>query len=252
MKNIKKLVKTLAAVSTIGLGFATVSVSEAQAVSLVPQREGEIELTNFDNDPNFNCLSPGDCIDTETELGLGYTVTSLGFDDDFGLSRLFSDDRGTKDRYAMGIEFIADDEGTRPDAGQYFLRPVAFFKDGSVAEQGRLEVGKFEFDFGERTISEIKLDFFDVEYAKSTKIFVDGEPVQFVENGDNGEFQTVVLKNLSKFTVQLGEPGGRFGHGDGVSLQVSVPESENLIGLSALAVAGVITLKRRKTASRKA
>ena len=243
MKNIKKLVKTLAAVSTIGLGFATVSVSEAQAVSLVPQREGEIKT-------NLGCLPGVPCIDTEADLG--YTVRSLGFDDDFGLSRLFSDDRGTKDRYAMGIEFIADDEGTRPDAGQYFLRPVAFFKDGSVAEQGRLEVGKFEFDFGERTISEIKLDFFDVEYAKSTKIFVDGEPVQFVENGDNGEFQTVVLKNLSKFTVQLGEPGGRFGHGDGVSLQVSVPESENLIGLSALAVAGVITLKRRKTASRKA
>ena len=40
--------------------------------------------------------------------------------------------------------------------------------------------------------------------------------------------------------------------GDGVALQVSVPESENVIGLSALAVAGVLTLKRRKTASQKA
>ncbi|MDY6897880.1 MAG: PEP-CTERM sorting domain-containing protein [Cyanobacteriota bacterium] len=33
---------------------------------------------------------------------------------------------------------------------------------------------------------------------------------------------------------------------------MSVPESENIIGLSALAVAGVITLKRRKRASNKA
>lgn len=245
MKNFKKLVKTIAAVSTLGLGFATVSISEAQAALLVPQREGEIKLTNFDTDPNFNCLT-GNCIDTESELG--YKVTSFAFGD-FDASRLFSDDRGTTNSYAMGIEFIADDEGTRPDADLFYLRPVAF-KDGAVVEHGRLEVGLFEFDFG-RTIGEIKLNFFDVEYAESTTIFVDGV-AQTVGHGHNSNIQSVVLKDLSKFKVQLGEPGGDFGFGDGVSLQVSVPESENIIGLSALAVAGVLTLKRRKTASRKA
>lgn len=239
MKNFKKLVKTIAAVSTIGLGFATVSVSEAQAVSLVPQREGEIKT-------NLGCLAGVPCIDTESELG--YKVTSFAFED-FDASRLFSDDRGIANNYAMGIEFIANDEGTRPDADQFYLRPVAF-KDGVVAEDGRLEVGLFEFDFG-RNISEIKLDFFDIEYAESTTIFVDGV-AQTVAHGHNSNIRSVVLTDLSKFKVQLGEPGGRFITGDGVSLQVSVPESENLIGLSALAVAGVITLKRRKTASRKA
>ncbi|MEO1431180.1 MAG: PEP-CTERM sorting domain-containing protein [Cyanobacteria bacterium J06633_8] len=74
----------------------------------------------------------------------------------------------------------------------------------------------------------------------------------FVDAGEDGNTKTVVLNDLSKFTVQLGEAGGRFGTGDGVSLQVSVPESENLIGLSALAFAGVITLKRRRRASQKA
>ncbi|MEL6167003.1 MAG: PEP-CTERM sorting domain-containing protein, partial [Cyanobacteria bacterium J06628_3] len=60
MKNIKKLVKTLAAVSTIGLGFATVSVGQAQAASLVPNQEGEIQLTN----PDLQCLDSSYCIDT--------------------------------------------------------------------------------------------------------------------------------------------------------------------------------------------
>jgi hypothetical protein len=248
MKNIKKLVKTIAAVSTLGLGFATVSISEAQAALLVPQREGEIKLTNFDTDPNFNCLT-GNCIDTESELG--YKVTSFAFGD-FDASRLFSDQRKDPNTYTDGaiiINFLAEDEGTNPQEDQFYLRPVAF-KDGAVAEEGRLEVGLFEFDFG-RTISEIKLDFFDVEYAESTTIFVDGV-AQTVGHGDDSNIQSVVLTDLSKFKVQLGEPGGRFKTGDGVSLQVSVPESENLIGLSALAVAGVLTLKRRKRASLKA
>ncbi len=170
MKNLKKLVKTLA-ISTLGLGIATASISEAQAASLVPQREGEIKT-------NLGCLFGVPCIDTEAELG--YTVTSFGFQD-FDPSRLFSDDRGTVNNYAMGITFIADDEGTTPDAEQYFLRPVAF-KDGIVFEEGRLEAGLFEFYFG-KTISEIKLDFFDVEYANSTKIFVGGQLVETVANG---------------------------------------------------------------------
>jgi len=239
MKNIKKLVKTLAAVSTIGLGFATVSVGQAQAVSLVPQQEGEIQTTN-------GCKSDATCIDTSS---LGYSVTSLAFDG-FDPSLLFSDDRGTANSHGLGIEFILNDEGTRPEAEQFWLRPVAF-KDGAVFEDGRLETGLFEFNFDEN-ISEIKLDFFDVEYAESTKIFVDGQLVKAVDNGPNSNIQSVVLKDLSSFTVQLGEPGGDFGTGDGVSLSVSVPESENVIGLSALAVAGVITLKRRKRASKKA
>ncbi len=239
MKNFKKLVKTLA-VSSIGLGIVTASISEAQAASLVPQREGEIKT-------NLGCLPGAPCIDTKSELG--YTVTSSEFQD-FDASRLFSDDRGTVNNYAMGITFVADDEGTRPDAGQYFLRSVAF-KDGVVFEEGRLEAGLFEFDFG-KTISEIKLDFFDVEYANSTKIFVGGQLVETVANGPDSNIQSVVLKDLSKFTVQLGEAGGKFGTGDGVSLQVSVPESENVIGLSALAIAGVLTLKRRKSGSQKA
>lgn len=241
MKNIKKLVKSLA-VSTLGLGIATVSVSEAQAASLVPQTEGEIKTTNL------GCLPGVPCIDTEAELG--YTVTSLEFDPAFDPSRLFSDNRATANTYAtngaIAINFLDEDEGTNPEVGEFWLRPIAF-KDGEVFENGRLEAGLFEFDLG-KTVSELRLDFFDVEYANSTTIFVDGV-AQTVQNGPDGNIQSVVLKDLSKFTVQLGEPGGTFGTGDGVSLQVSVPESENVIGLSALAVAGVLTLKRRKRAS---
>jgi hypothetical protein len=166
---------------------------------------------------------------------------------------LFSDNRATPNSHGLGITFIAEDEGTNPEVGEFWLRPVAF-KDGEVFEEGRLEAGLFEFDFG-RTITELRLDFFDVEYTDSTQVVkINGQDIQdlFVDAGPDGNIQTVVLKDLSKFTVQLGEAGGRFGTGDGVSLQVSVPESENLIGLSALAVAGAITLKRRKKASQQA
>ena len=114
----------------------------------------------------------------------------------------------------------------------------------------------------ENTASEVRLDFFDVEDSDFSGIIqkVNGEDVVDVQNlllegGEDSNMQTLVLKNVKSFQVQLGKPGpdSKFDKtGDGVSLQVSVPESENLIGLSALAVAGVLTLKRRKTASRKA
>ncbi|MDY6897879.1 MAG: LEVG family PEP-CTERM protein [Cyanobacteriota bacterium] len=271
MRNIKKLVKTLAAVSTIGLGFATVSVQEAQAVSLVPNQEGEIQLTN----PDLQCLDPSNCIDTTT-LDFGYSVTSLEYDTDgkgpqFGKSRLFSDDRsttndgtnGTFDLTQFGITFLDTDEGTNPNGETNWFRAVAYEQgETEPFEDGRLEVGRFKFDF-EQTASEVRLDFFDVEDAGFSGILeVNGQELSgqtlldmLLPAGPDSNIQTLVLRNVNDFVVQMGNPGpdSVFGStGDGVSLQVSVPESENIIGLSALAVAGVISLKRRKRASNKA
>ncbi len=268
MKKIKKLVKTLAAVSTIGLGFATVSVSEAQAASLVPQTEGEIQLSNPDSD--ISCIT-GNCIDT-----VGYTVESLEFNingsdpnaPQFGKSRLFVDDRSTPNDYGFGITFKGNgekDAGTNPDHGKFMFRPVAnvFDADGNLVpfEEGQLEVGLFEFVL-DNTVSEVRLDFFDIEDDEFTGIIqkVNGEDIVDLQNslldgGEDSNIQSLVLKDVKSFQVQLGKPGpdSKFSKtGDGVLLQVSVPESENLIGLSALAVAGVLTLKRRKTASQKA
>ncbi|MEM6403469.1 MAG: LEVG family PEP-CTERM protein [Cyanobacteria bacterium P01_A01_bin.45] len=271
MKNIKKLVKTLAAVSTIGLGFATVSVGQAQAVSLVPNQEGEIQLTN----PDLQCLDPSYCIDTTT-LDFGYSVTSLEYDTDgkgpqFGKSRLFSDDRSTTndgtdgsfDLTGFGISFYGTDEGTNPAVGTNWFRAVAYEQgETDPFEDGRLEVGRFKFDF-EETANEVRLDYFDVEDAGFSGILeVNGQALSgqqltdmLLPAGPDSNIQTLVLRNVNDLVVQMGNPGpdSVFGStGDGVSLQVSVPESENVIGLSALAVAGVITLKRRKKASKKA
>ncbi|BAY83604.1 hypothetical protein NIES267_30930 [Calothrix parasitica NIES-267] len=260
MKNIKKLVKTLAAVSTIGLGFATVSVGQAQAVSLVPNQEGEIQLTNTD----LQCLDPAQCIDT-TSLDYGYSVTSLEFDPAFGESRLFADDRETENTYGFGVNSIIledEDAGTNPNPGDIWFRPVAFAADGSAVEEAHLEVGRFRFDFEGKTANEVRLDFFDVEDAGFSGILeVNGQQLSgqdlldnLISAGPDSNIQTLVLRNVNDFVVQLGNPNSdQFSTtGDGVSLAVSVPESENVIGLSALAVAGVITLKRRKKASKKA
>ena len=265
MKNIKKLVKTLA-VSTIGLGIVTVSISEAQAASLTPNVEGEINTS-------LGCLDSNFCIDTTdaSQVPFTYSVKSLDYDFDnkgpqFGLSRLFSDNKSTTNSNLkqFGITFKSTDEGTNTRLGQTWFRPVAYLQGATKPfENGRLEVGRFKFDFLGKTVNEIRLDFFDVEDAGFSGILeVNGKELtgqmladMLLPAGPDSNIQTLVLKNVNDFVVQMGNPGpdSVFGRtGDGVALQVSVPESENVIGLSALAVAGVLTLKRRKTASQKA
>ena len=261
MKSFNKLVKTIA-VSTLGLGIATGSISEAQATSLVPTQEGEIKTTNL------GCLDAGtiNCIDTTdgSQVPFTYAVTSLDFDGDGGFdeSRLFADDRNTAnpELVPFGITFLGEDEGTNPEMEQMWFRPVAF-KDGEAFEDGRLEVGLFEFDFLGKTASQVKLDFFDVEDDNFTGIIkvngvqLEGEALQelLLPGGENGNVQSLVLNDVQNFTVQLCiVEKSQFPSVYGVALAVSVPESENVIGLSGLAVAGVLTLKRRKKASQKA
>lgn len=252
MKNFKKLVKTLA-VSTIGLGVATASISEAQAASLIPTQEGEIKT-------DLGCLDDAQCIDTTT-LPFAYTVESLEYDENFGESRLFADDRGTQNTYGFGINSItleSQDGGTNTNVGEIWFRPAALLKDGTPVEEGHLEVGRFKFDFLGKTANEVIIDFFDIEDPDVTGILkVNGvavDPNDFLlEGGEDGNTQTLRLQNVSNFEVQLGNVNSsQFPTGDGVNLAVSVPESETSIALSLVAVAGVLTLKRRKKASHKA
>ena len=265
MRNFKKLVKTLA-VSTIGLGIVTASISEAQAASLVPQKEGEIKT-------GLGCLDPNFCIDTtdSSKVPFTYSVESLEYDFDgkgpqFGKSRLFADDRKTTNSnlQKFGITFKREDEGTNPAIGQTWFRAVAYEEGAKKPfENGRLEVGRFKFDFLGKTANEIRLSFFDTEDANFTGVVeLNGQKLtgqalldMLIPAGPDGNIQTLVLKGVEDLVVQFGKPGpdSVFGRtGDGVSLQVSVPESETTLGLSVLAVAGVLTLKRRKRASQKA
>lgn len=248
MQKLNLLVKALVA-STAGLSVFT-SMSAAKAINLVPQREGEIKLTNT------NCIvGNADCIDTTS---LGYTVTSkdLVNDDNYGLSRLFSDTKSTANNWGFGIQFTENDEGTNPLTDAFWLRPVGYDSENNVIENGRLEYGIFEFNFA-KTANEVKLSFLDVEDSPFTSILqINGDnnsqPIFLPEAGDD-EIQNLVLKNVDSFVVQLGNPGEysrKFPNtGDGVNLQVSVPEPGTLLSIGALAVAGMFGLRKRNNSS---
>jgi PEP-CTERM motif len=255
MQKAMLLAKFIAA-TTFGLSVFTFA-STASATNLVPNQEGEIKTTNL------GCLADSPCIDTAT-LPFAYKVTSLEYDFDgkgskFDPSRLFVDDRSTTNNYAQnpvtgqfGITFGTTDAGTNPPPNQYWFRSVAY-ADGQPFENGQLEVGRFLFDFLDKTVASVTFDLFDVEDADITKILkVNGQNVgsQFVaQAGPNGNRQQITIFNVNNFEIQLGNPGpdSKFTHtGDGVAMRASVPEPSTVISLGALAVAGMFASRQRK------
>ncbi|GAB1538403.1 hypothetical protein NUACC21_10630 [Scytonema sp. NUACC21] len=249
MQRFNFIAKTIVGAS-LSLGIAAV-IPTAQAASLIPQEEGEIQLTNI------GCVA-SKCLDTTT---FGYKVTSLPYDFDgtspqYGLSRLFVDMNGTENNWGSGIKFDAQDEGTNPLKG-FWLRPVAYLgaspdslPTGMPAEQSRAEVGRFLFEF-DKVINEVKLDFLDVEEANFSGILkVNGNPFNdFISAQGDGNIQSRTLKNVKSLVLQLGKPAptARFGQfGDGVRLTVSVPEPGTTVSLGALAVVGLFGLHQRK------
>jgi hypothetical protein len=246
-----KLLTTI--LGTIGLSFFG-SVSSANAMNLIPQREGEIKMTNM------QCIA-NTCIDTSKELG--YKVTSQSYNRDYGLSRLFVDNRATENTWfdntannnkGFRIKFLKQDEGTNTNADEFWFRPVAFNKSGKTLENGRLEVGRFLFDFG-RTFSKVSLDFFDVEASGFSGILeINGKSVKdmLLKAGPDGNTQTLTVKDVSSLLIQLGQPkAGGFSTGDGVSLAGirAVPEPGSVVGLGTLAVAGIVGLRQRRKSS---
>ena len=234
----------IAAVLGLGLGFAAAAPA-AHAANFIPQQEGEV-LTNLgylDGNAATN-------IDTSD---LGFSVTSLSYDEDFGLSRLFVDQVGTANDYgsgSFGISFGEFDAGTNAEEGKFMLRSVAYDDNGNPLEGGRLEIGRFKFDF-DRMYEKIELDLLDVETSGFSGILkVNGESVEdmLLAAGENNATQTLTLNNVSSFEIQLGDPSGFNGIGDGVNLAgvQSVPEPTTTLSLGALAVAGMFGVKKRK------
>jgi hypothetical protein len=238
MSKLSQLVKVLVA-STLGLSVLASMPAAKAGVSIVPSTEGEIKLLN-----NGGCLSLAPCIDTTS---LGYTVTSLDYDQNYNPSLLFADNSSTENDYGFGIKFDLPDAGTNPLAGINTFRPVAMKKVG-LDEKGQLEVGRFLFDFMGKTISEVTLDFHDVELSGSSGILkVNGNPLsQLLNFGPNNNIQTLVLKDVQSFEVQLGTIGSPFPTGDGVDLNVKVPEPTTTASLGLLAMAGVFGLRKQK------
>ncbi|KAF3888854.1 MULTISPECIES: LEVG family PEP-CTERM protein [Nostocales] len=266
MQKLKLVAATILGTS-LSMGLAA-AMPAAHAVSLIPQQEGEIDLTNM------NCIVANqNCIQTQ-----GYTVKSLDFNQDFkddglnkefGLSRLFVDKNATENNWGPGnqIKFTLKDEGTNPISDQYWFRPVAYDATGKVIENGRLEVGKFLFTL-DKAYQEVSLDFFDVEDNLFSGIVeVNGQSVNNLLAGagkkDDASTKSLKLTNVSSFVIQLGNPGRNYGAagsalaktsfstGDGVRLSglgvtKAVPEPTTTLGLGAMAVAGLLGLRRKK------
>ncbi len=238
----------IAAILGLGLGFAA---APANAASLIPQREGEIKTTNL------GCIDSRQCINTSS---FGFSVKSLNFDNDmsqkvnYGLSRLFVDEKGTANQYGTGknaIKFGASDGGTTEGIGEFWLRAAAIQTNGRASEGGELEVGRFLFEF-DQAIKELSLDFFDVELSGFSGILeINGKKVtdMLLASGPDGNIQTLKLNNVKSFIINLGKDDGK-GKGDGVTLAglnvKSVPEPTATFSLGALAVAGMFGVKKRK------
>ncbi|MTJ52006.1 PEP-CTERM sorting domain-containing protein [Anabaena sp. UHCC 0253] len=233
MTKFNSLAATLAA-SAVGLSLFG-GVSQAQAASLVPSTEGEIQT-------NLACVT-GSCIDTTP---LGYTIESLVVGNGYKESLLFSDDSETANDYGFGINFLAEDEGTNSSGGNWF-RPVAVKADGTLSEDGQLEVGKFKFTF-DTTIEKLKLTFFDVEDIGTKISNIIGGDID-ITPGLDGNIKIVTLSNVNSFNLHLGRIGGKFNPGDGARLQASVPEPTTILGLGALGVASAFGLRKGKKAS---
>ncbi|PLZ94180.1 LEVG family PEP-CTERM protein [Fischerella thermalis] len=232
--------------TVLGLGVVA-AMPNAHAASLIPNQEGEIKT-------NLGCLDPSQCIDTTS---LGYTVTSLDFDGagGYGPSRLFVDDRATSNTYlgsGLQVSFGTRDAGTNTGVNEYWLRPVAITESGNLPESGQLEVGRFLFEFT-KVMSEITLDFFDVEDIGTAVLLINNSPVgsSTLSAGKNNGIQTLTFYNVKSFEVQLGNAySSKFPkYGDGVNLGIkgkAVPEAGTTLGLGALAVAGMFGLRQRK------
>jgi hypothetical protein len=252
MRNINLVAAAI--LGTIG-SYLVGGVSSAQAMNLIPQREGEIKT-------NLGCVS-SKCIDTQKELG--YTVTSLGYTDSTGktkyaASRLFSDNGKTANSYAPGINFKTIDEGTNSKSENFWLRPVAVDDKGKPVEDGRLEVGRFKFDFG-RVFSQVQLSLFDVEDTLRTGILeINGKSVKELlasaGKADDGSTKFLTLKDVSSFVVQIGYRGadsiwgGKTGDGVYLSGAKAVPEPGSVVGLGALGMVAMFGLRQRKKVSK--
>ncbi|RAM50836.1 MAG: PEP-CTERM sorting domain-containing protein [Hapalosiphonaceae cyanobacterium JJU2] len=246
MQKISAFTKILIALS-VSLGIAAATPS-AKAASLVPQQEGEVQT-------NLGCLDPNQCINTNS---LGYTVTSLDYDGagGYGLSRLFVDSRTTSNTYqgqGLKVSFGTKDAGTNPALSEYWFRPVAITEKGKLPEGGQLEVGRFLFNFIEE-MSEVSLDFFDVEDTGTAILFLNGEDITdlVLQAGKNNGIQSLTLYDVKSFEVQLGNAySHKFKTGDGVDLRGTmipkpVPEPGNIIGFGALFLLATFGLQQRK------
>ncbi|WP_204137451.1 LEVG family PEP-CTERM protein [Halomicronema sp. CCY15110] len=240
-------VAPMLAASVMGVGAIA---PEAEANSLVPQKEGEVNV------------GLGACLPTPdgcSYLNLGpliESVVSLKDSSTNTKSRLFVDQSGTANKYG-GVRFKSTDIGTSDGSGDYWFRPAAMKADGetTLVEKGQLEVGTFLFTFTQ-ALSDLTVNWFDTERQGGTRYTafdLNGNEVAAgtIAAGSNNNVQETTLTGVKSILLNLGERHG--GTGDGVNFQLdgvaAVPEPGLMMGLGAFAVAGGFGLRKRPSDS---
>ncbi len=233
--------------STALLGAFGTSASAA-GFDFTPQQTGEINVGLGCLD---TCIDPGAIFESIVSL----TDSSTGTQ-----SRLFVDYFGagdTENSYGNGtVKFKTKDVGTTPEG--FWFRPSERQPDGSNEETGQLEVGTYLINFAQE-IAEMTFYFFDTESKGTTGITaINGQKLDnpnYVSKGPDSNIVAQTFTNVKSFEVKLGNdtPSGT---GDGVDFRISgipaqvtvdpesVPEPASLLGLLAIAGAG-LGLKRK-------
>lgn len=235
------------ALKTLGISLAAGTSSllvgtQAQAISLVPQAEGQVNVGS-------GCLT--------TCLSLNPLITSIQslVDTTTGTrSLLFVDNLLTANTYGA-IQLQAGDVGTTPTG--YWFRPVEVQANGSHEENGQLEVGTFRFNFS-KVIDSLKIAYFDTETRNTTGVFggvlaTDGTlslGINPVPPGPNSNIQYQTWNNVSFITLKLGKDT-QYGTGDGVDFQMSasVPEPTSMASFALVGIAGGLALRKRRTSA---
>jgi len=240
LKTISCVAPMLAA-TVVGVGAIAPA---AQASSLVPQAEGEVNVGLG------ACLGDG-C----SYLTLDSVIESIDslVDSSTGTqSRLFVDKAGTNNSYFGGlINFRSKDIGTSEGSGDYWFRPVAMTESGTgLLEDGQLEVGTFKFNFNQ-ILTDLTVNWFDTERKNGTDYIVeygDGTTSSgIIAAGPNNNIQSSTFTNVRAITLNLGERHGRTGDGVNFQANATVPEPGLMLGLGAFAVAGGLGLRKRQT-----
>ena len=224
------------------LTMTAAMTADAQAFELVPQQEGEVQLSDK------ACLT-GNCIQLDPIVE---SIESLVDASTGAQSSLFVDQYNTKNDYGV-FSFRKKDVGTADTDGAYWFRPVAFNEDGSAIEGGELEVGTFKFTFA-HIIETLTVSWFDTERKEGTDYITEVETVNgnilqqgFVPKGRNNNIFTKEFTSVKSITLNLGEHYGRTG--DGVNFQIDaepVPEPSTMLGIAAAAAMGGLIRRKQK------
>ncbi len=232
------LISLIATTATI----ATFS-SSASAGSLVPQKEGEINV-------GLGCidLDPNKCIEA-SDIPFIQSIESLTDSTTGNRSRLFVDNLATANTYGSGanaIKFKTKDAGTNPI--DFWFRPSEHNEaTGSAEEKGQLEVGTFTFTFTE-ILKELTVDFFDTESSNTTGVIaingVNLASPDWVAKGKDSNIVSQTFFDISSITLKLGHDKEK-GTGDGVDFNLvnqEVPEPTTILSLLAVGLFGATSL----------